>query len=82
MASKTRYLRNGRRDGRRGRIRKRLLDDLKNEERGSSRSHSVKNLLGKRLWTSRRRDYAMNAKGLEWCNLKYYTAKRIQVLPE
>jgi hypothetical protein len=46
--------------GRRGRRRKQLLDDLKENERileierGSSRSHSVENSLWKRLWTCRK----------------------------
>jgi hypothetical protein len=41
--------------GRRGRIRRKLLDDLK-DKRGSSRSHYVDISLRKRLWTCRERD--------------------------
>ena len=55
-----------RRDGRRGRRRKQLLDDLKEKkrllepDRNSTRSHCVENSLWKTLWTCRRTDYAMN----------------------
>jgi hypothetical protein len=46
--------------GRRGRRRRKLLDDLKGgdtSEGGSSRSHYVKSWLSKRLWTCRETDY-------------------------
>jgi hypothetical protein len=46
--------------GRRGRRRRKLLDDLKERrgcEGGSSRSHYVKNSLWNRLWTCRETDY-------------------------
>ena len=48
--------------GRRGRRRRKLLDDLKERkgysfEGGSSRSHYVESSLWKRLWTCRRTDY-------------------------
>jgi hypothetical protein len=47
--------------GRRGRRRKKLLDDLKERrlsfESGSSGSHYVESSLWKRLWTCRKRDY-------------------------
>jgi hypothetical protein len=45
---------------RRGRRRKQLLDDFKETERGSTRSHSLKNSLSKRLWTCRKTYYGMN----------------------
>jgi hypothetical protein len=45
--------------GRRGRIVKQLLDDLKENERGSTRSHSLENSLSKRLWTCRKAEYRM-----------------------
>jgi hypothetical protein len=50
---------------RRGRIRKQLLDDLKEvrrywkKELGSTRSLCIQNSLQKRLWTCRRRDYML-----------------------
>jgi hypothetical protein len=48
--------------GRRGRRRKKLLDDLKERrgysfEGGSSRSHYVESSLWKRIWTCRKADY-------------------------
>ena len=48
--------------GRRGRRRRKLLDDLKERrghsfERGSSGSHYVESSLWKRLWTCRKTDY-------------------------
>ena len=46
--------------GRRGRRRRKLLDDLKRMlsfEGGSSRSHSVESSLWKRLWRCRTTDY-------------------------
>jgi hypothetical protein len=46
--------------GRRGRRRKQLLNDLKEIERGSTRSHPVENSLWKRLQTCRKTDYRMN----------------------
>jgi hypothetical protein len=52
--------------GRRGRRRKQLLDDLKENEkipeieRGSTRSHPMENSLWKRLRTCRKTDYRMN----------------------
>ena len=48
---------------RRGRRRKKLLDDLKGQERillfegGSSRSHYVEALFWRRLWTCRQTEY-------------------------
>jgi hypothetical protein len=41
--------------GRRGRKRRKLLDDLK--EGGSARSHYVENSIWKRPWTCRKTDY-------------------------
>jgi hypothetical protein len=50
--------------GRRGRRRRKLLDDLKvrilSFEGGSSRLHYVESSLWKRLWTCRKTDYEMN----------------------
>ena len=48
--------------GRRGRRRRKLLDDLKERrilsfEGGNSRSHYVESSLWKRLWTCRKTDY-------------------------
>ena len=48
--------------GRRGRKRRKLLDDLKERriltvEGGSSRSHYVASSIWKRLWTCRKTDY-------------------------
>jgi hypothetical protein len=49
--------------GRRGRRRRKLLDNLKEKERilsfevGRTRSHYVENRLWKRLWTCRKTDY-------------------------
>jgi hypothetical protein len=48
--------------GRRGRRRRKLLDDLKEKrklsfEGGSSRSHYVESSLWKMLWTCRKTDY-------------------------
>jgi hypothetical protein len=49
--------------GRRGRRRRKLLDDLKEKERilsfegGGTRSHYVESWLWKRLWTCRKTDY-------------------------
>jgi hypothetical protein len=51
--------------GRRGRRRKKPLDNLKEKrtlyiERGSTRSHSAVNLLWKKLWACRKTGYRMN----------------------
>jgi len=50
--------------GRRGRRRKQLLDDLKENymeiERESTRSQSVENSLWKRLWTCHKADNSMD----------------------
>jgi hypothetical protein len=52
--------------GRRGRRRKQLSDDLKENERileierENTISHSVENSLWKRLWTCGKTDYGMN----------------------
>jgi len=53
--------------GRRGRRRKKVLDELKGEKkrvleigRGSTISHSVEKLLCKKLWTCLETDYRMN----------------------
>jgi hypothetical protein len=48
--------------GRRGKRRKQLLDDLKEKRgywklKGSTKSHSVENLLWKGLWNCRKADY-------------------------
>jgi hypothetical protein len=56
--------------GRRGKRRKQLLDDLKEEkileiERGSTRSHRVETSLWKRLRTCRKTDYGMNEMKVE-----------------
>jgi hypothetical protein len=42
--------------GRRGRRRRKLLDDLKERRGGRSRSHYVESSLWKRLWTCRKTD--------------------------
>jgi hypothetical protein len=46
--------------GRQGRRRKQLLDDLKENRRGSTRSQTVENSLWKRLRTCRKIDCRMN----------------------
>jgi hypothetical protein len=49
--------------GRRGRIRKQLLDELNVIEKGNNRSYSVENSLWKRCWTCRETDSRMDG---EW----------------
>ena len=58
---------------RRGRRRRKLLDDLKDRIRSfegrSSRSHYVEELFWRRLWTCRQTEYWMN----EWRNVQFDT---------
>jgi hypothetical protein len=48
--------------GRRGRRRRKLLNDLKERRGESSGLHYVERLLWKRFWTCRKTDYIMNIK--------------------